>query len=182
MSNRGPRWCLRCRDAQWASLVGHEGDRERDRAPHLAGPSDCGRAAEGPARRLGPGLTGRFATPRRRRRSQRARPGRAACDWLGLPDISRAALCQSSGAPVSRPGSTPAPSPSQLRNGVAHAHRGGGDCDLAQSGVCGHLCVWQNAEPGATRRWAPAAASAALLPVEGDRAQPLPFLHYVEDI
>src|SRR4029450_3024425 len=103
-------------------------------------------------------------------------------ELLGLPDLSRAALGQSSGAPISRARSTPAPAPSQLRNGVAHADGGGGDCDLAQSGLCGHLCVWQNAEPGAPGRWAPAAAAPALMPVEGDRARPLPGLHYVGDV
>ena len=76
----GSRWRLRCRDPQWPALVGDEGDRERGRAPHLARPPDRGRAAEGAARRLGPGPPGRSVAPRRWRRRERSRPGGAACD------------------------------------------------------------------------------------------------------
>jgi len=71
------------------------------------------------------------------------------------PDISRAALCQSSGAPVIATRVYACPSPSQLRNGVAHSTVGGGDCNLRNPAYAGTFAVWQNAEPGATGRWRP---------------------------
>src|SRR5262245_38720103 len=78
------------------------------------------RTAKRPAWRLVPSPSVWVATPRRWRRDQRPRSCRAACHYLGLPDVSGAPRRQSSGAPVSRAWSAPAASPSQLRNGVAH--------------------------------------------------------------
>src|ERR1043166_4958251 len=69
-----------------------------------------------------------------------------------------------------------------LPAGLLRQDDGGGDRDLTESGLCRHLCVWQNAEPSATGRWASPAASPALKPVEGDRARPLPGLHYLGDV
>src|SRR4030095_16366708 len=113
-------------------LLGMKGIVSESELPTLRGRLMAGVPQKAPRGAFALALPGRFAAPRRRRRGQRSRPGRAAGDWLGLPDLSRAALCQSSGAPVSRPGSPPAPSPSPLRHGVAQSHPGGGDCDLAQ--------------------------------------------------
>ena len=65
VSQCGSRRRRRRRDPQRPSVVGDEGDRERGRTPSLARSLDPV-AAKGPARRLGPGLTGGARSATRR--------------------------------------------------------------------------------------------------------------------
>jgi len=168
----GARWGLRCRPPPWPSLGGPEGDRERERAPHLPGPADRRRAAAGPARGLGAGLPGWVTAPKRRRRGARPRPSRAAGHDRGLPDVLSAPIRPASGTLRARSRSATAPASSPLRPSVAHPDGGGGADDRAQSGLGRRLGVWPNADAGATGRGSLSAASTALITVASHRARP----------